>query len=292
MSQIKPNKPNKSNKPNLDNITLYELENILFYYFDNAHPIDSNGFIIRIGDILENSQNRRRSYFVNFPEMTNLNNELISKLHNEIISNFVSYGSENIIPNNDLNYQFTIISIDPIKVSTLFDTVKITYGGVNVNQEDLIRTMSMDIINFMYKHLIEYYMDQHYPNIDIDDKEQLDIFNDIFDNLDIDEICLLYPMVEVYVGINFISKDKQITQNLLSLLPQTCEIYLNGIIHSNYKIIDIIDAIRECLNSDDPNEIFTYSKDDIVFKFINANSMEKIKKSDIGTFCLITDPKI
>ena len=49
-------------------------------------------------------------------------------------------------------------------------------------------------------------------------------------------------------------------------------------------MIDIIDEIRECLDTDDTTEIFKYDKEEIVYKF-GTNK-------EIKSFNFITDPDI
>jgi hypothetical protein len=126
----------------------------------------------------------------------------------------------------------------------------------------------------MNKRIIELYMDTNYPEIDIADTDQREQFNDIFDQIDMETIYEKYPFADVYIPIN-LTKSNDDTNVM---------IYINGTISTSVRIIDIIDDIRECLDTDDTNEIFNYSKDDIVYKF-GTNK-------EIKSFNFITDPDI
>lgn len=244
-------------------IEVYEIENILRHFFANLRPPESNGFLIRFGDKINNF-NRRRSYIVNYPindisdNLTDhpLINMLIDV--NDITDKFISYVVENVL-NFDLNAKITIVSINAIKVNKKFNQTQIIFSGSDLNLEDLILEISTDIIQNMSLRLTEYYMDVNYPDIDITDPEDKEKFDLIFDNLDIDDIFESYPIVDVYVPLTLKVNDEHIN------------IYLNGTISTNSKIVDIIDSIRLSLDTNDINEQITYSSDEIIYKFETTN---------------------
>jgi hypothetical protein len=230
----------------------------------NLRPSNSNGFVIRFGDKINNF-NRRRSYIVNFP--INLSINLSSIDISDIIDKFIIYIMENII-NNDLNYKLTIVSIDPIKINKNHDEIEIIFGGTSLNLEDLILEISTDIIKNMTLRLTEYYMDITHPEIDISDPIDKEKFDQIFDDLDIDELIQKYPIADVYVPINLKINDENIN------------IFLNGTISTNSKVVDIIDSVRSSLDTNDINEQFTYYADEIIYNFKTTNA--------INDFTLIT----
>lgn len=84
-----------------------------------------------------------------------------------------------------------ILSIDPLRIKDC-NEIRIQYSGTHINPEGIIRNLTFDIIDQMNKHLIELYMDENYPEIDINDSEDKEEFNKIFDELDIDEIYEIY----------------------------------------------------------------------------------------------------
>lgn len=265
----------------LNNINIYDVENSIKLYLIEKHPNHSNGFIIRLGDILENSFNRRRSYIIKFPYLSESKELQIEEI-NLIIFKWSEFALENIIINYDLNQLMTIISIDPLNIDKIFNNISIIYAGTSINPEDIIRLISSDIIEQMNKHLLELYMDETYPNIDITDISQIEQFNEIFDNISIENIYEIYKYADVYVPITLSYnnlENKDINSNV-----ESNTIYLNGTINTFTKSVDIIDDIRICLDSDDTNENFKYIKEDIIFKFKLNN--------EIKSFAIITDPCI
>jgi hypothetical protein len=169
----------------------------------------------------------------------------------------------------------TICSIDPIKFSSVSDII-IRYSGEVINPELIIKKLTFDIIEQLNKHIIELYIDEHYPHIDIDDDTQRTNFNKIFDNIKLEEIYKIYPFVEIYVPLNINSDLDSSSKDII--------FYLNATINTTDHIINIIDDIRECLDSNDTNEIITYDKEEIVYKF-GSNKQ-------LASFNIITDPII
>ena len=242
----------------MNNITIYEIEKNVRLYLETIHPKTSNGFIIRLSNKINSVYERRKSYIVQFPL---INQQIIE----DIINKWSEYALNNIIDDYDLNQLFTILSIDPIKISTNQTEINIKYGGEIVNPENIIRSLTLDIIEQMNKHMIELYMDNHYPDVDN--------YNEIFDKIEIEDIYFEYPDVDIYVPLKLSSND-----------DDDITFYLNGTIKTTNHLIDIIDDIRMSLNSDDTNEIISYDKEDIVYKFGKNKVMQN--------FSIITDPQI
>lgn len=251
----------------LSNINIYDIDDIMRTYLTDKHPKDSNGFIIRIADKITDIYTRRRTYIINFPIINDDNRD-------NIVNKWSEYALDNIIDNYDLNHEFTITSIDPIKVSKEFNDVRIQYGGHTVNPEDFIRSIAHDIIEQMNKHLIELYMDETYPEIDIYDSEQKEQFNEIFDMIDMKDLYEKYKFANVYVPISM-TNDKT-SEDII--------FYLNGTIKTSTQIIDIIDEIRLSLDFDDINEVLKYEKEDIIYKYGSNNELKN--------FTIISDPDI
>jgi hypothetical protein len=263
-----------SNIIKLNDIDINDIEQVLKSYLLIKHPSHSNGFIIRLSDKITESFERRRTYIIKFPYIIDYNSSLI----NDIINQWSDYALENVIENYDLNQQMTIVSIDPINIDKIFDNIQIHYSGSTINPENLVRSLSFDIIEQMNRRIIETYMDKEHPEIDIADSDQIEKFNEIFDDIDMDEIYARYKYADVYIGIS-LGATKSIDD-----IDSNPFIYVNATILTNSKIIDIIDEIRMCLDFNDTSEIFNYIKDDIVFKFSTKN--------EIKSFSIITDPDI
>ena len=253
----------------LNNITIDEIESVINYYLKNKHPSHSNWFIIRLGDNITQIHERRRSYIIKFP-LINTKEDI-----NQIINTWSDYALNNIIENYNITQQMTICSIDPIKFSSVSDII-IRYSGEVINPELIIKKLTFDIIEQLNKHIIELYIDEHYPHIDIDDDTQRTNFNKIFDNIKLEEIYKIYPFVEIYVPLNINSDLDSSSKDII--------FYLNATINTTDHIINIIDDIRECLDSNDTNEIITYDKEEIVYKF-GSNKQ-------LASFNIITDPII
>lgn len=260
-----------------NHIDIYQLNDVIKNYLLTKHPLHSNGFIIRILDNDNENINyeRRRAYIITFPHISN---EIEKKENdsNEIISMWSEYAIMNIIENYNYLTELSLLSIDPINVSKNIDKINIQFSGSISNPEVLVRNLTLDIINQMNKHLMEYYIDKHYPDIDITDSEQLETFNEKFDDIDIESIYELYPYAEVYIPIEVIINGSKTENNQV--------FYVNGTISTSMKYIDIIDDIRLCLDFNDKNEILKYDKDEIVYKFS--------KNKKIVQFEIITDPDI
>ena len=219
-------------------MNIFDIHSTIHEYFYNKHPNESNSCIIRLSDKITKSHNRRRSYIIEFPLIHN---------NDEILEKWLEYSISNI-----LNDNLTIVSIDPLKINKSFDKINIFLAGININPEDFIRSLAFDIIELLNIHLIELYMDQHHPTIDIDDKE----YNEIFDSVNINDIYNNnnYAYCIVHIPFTIVSDD---TYNLKIL----------GTIKTNSSAIDIIDDLRQCLDSNDTNEIFDYNKEDIFYNF-------------------------
>ena len=203
-----------------------------------------------------------------------LNNYELSYLYKPVNKDKWSmYAIDNIIEDYDINKEFTIVSIDPLKFSTNQLDITICYGGNSINPEILIKKLCIDIIEQMNKHLIELYMDSNYPHIDIEDQDDREKFNEIFDNLDMNDLYNKYLTAEIYIPLKL--KSSTINDTIF---------YINGTISTKYHIINIVDSIRSCLDSDDIQEIITYDKDDIIYKFSCNNILQE--------FSIITDPQI
>jgi hypothetical protein len=168
----------------------------------------------------------------------------------------------------------TITSIDPIKINKEFHDIYIQYSGKTINPETLIINISKDIIEQMNKHLIEIYMDEMYPDIDILDESTIDNTNNQLNNIDHSEIYNKYKYADVYVPI-------MLTSNIFK---DGMTIYLRGTIRTDIKIVDIINDIRLCLDTNDTSENFIYDKDDIVFRYGN--------EKQIRTFEIITNAQL
>lgn len=233
----------------MDIINLNELLN---KYLNEIHPANSNAFIIRISDKISKSHNRRRSYILSFP--IDIKNE-------DILKFWIEYAIINITETN-----LELVSIDPFSINKIFNEIKISLSGVNINPEDFIKNLSFDIIEKLNKHIIEFYMDNNYPDIDIDNPE----YNIIFDNLDMSEIYETYPYTSIYIP-------------LIIYTDSIFNVFIHGIIKSNSSIIDIIDELRSILDSDDINESFEYNKEEIIYKYGKYNET---------SFSIITDPDI
>ena len=251
----------------MNNILINDVEHYIRLYLESKHPSDSNSFIIRLSDNLDQIYERRRTYIVQFPL---INQQIIE----QIVDKWTDYAINNIIENYNLNQQMTILSINPIKFSTIQTDITIQYYGETINPEILIRKLTIDIIEQMNKHLIEVYMDKYYPEIDIDDPEHSDQYNEIINIVEMEQIYSIYPFVEIYIPLNLKSKS------------ETNEItfYINGTIDIRSHIVDIIDDIRLCLDSDNIDEIIIYDKEDIIYKY-GANKQ-------LQNFSIITDPQI
>ena len=259
-----------NNINNMYKINIYDMENIIKNYLTAKHPSGSNGFLIRLEDKLENSYSRRRSYIILFPLLKLNKNEII----NQIIDKWTQYAIEHIINNYDLNHEFTIVSIDPICIEKKINDITIQYSGITINPEDIVKSISTDVIEQMNKRIIELYMDTKYPTIDIADSEQKEQFDNIFNHTEMNTIYETYPFADVYIPINLTKSNNDM--NIM--------ICINGTINTSAQVIDIIDDIRNCLDTDDTTEIFKYNSDEIVFKFGH--------NKEIKTFNFITDPDI
>ena len=119
-------------------------------------------------------------------------------------------------------------------------------------------------------------MDKYHPNIDINNSEELEEFNEKFDEIDMESIYELYPYAEVYVPIEVIINGSDNKNNQV--------FYMNGIISTTMKYVDIIDDIRTCLDFNDKNETLKYYEDEIIYKFC--------KNKNITPFEIITEPDI
>ena len=249
----------------MNNLLINDVETKIRIYLETIHPSNSNSFIIRLGDCINTIYERRRSYIVKFPL---INQEIID----QIIDKWTNYALENIIENYDINKELTIISIDPLKFPIEQLDININYTGQTINPEFIIKNLCVDIIEQLNKHLIELYMDENYPHIDIDDQSDREKFNEIFDQLNMIDIYNKYPNVDIYIELN------------LKTNIDDVKFYINGTINTQSNIIDIVDDIRNCLDTNDTQESITYDKHDIIYKF----GSDKI----LQNFSIITDPKI
>jgi hypothetical protein len=166
----------------------------------------------------------------------------------------------------------TIKAIDPISISKEFTNIQIKYAGTVTNPEKFIKNLTVDLIEQMNKRLMEKYMDDNHPEVDILDSDQLEQFNQNFDDIDMDIIYEKYKFVDVYIPIK------------LSVDTEVIEFFLHGVINTKSIYIDVVDEIRSCINSNDSSEVLSYDKDEIIYKF--GNNKEVIE------FAIITDPKI
>ena len=90
-----------------------------------------------------------------------------------------------------------------------------------------------------------------------------------------DDIYDKYQIADIYIPIKLSSDDNQFE-------PTT--FYINGTLNTKSQLIDIMDDIRSCLQTDDIDEKMEYSADEIIYKF-GKNITPKI-------FAIITDPNI
>ena len=249
---------------NMNNITINEVEIVLRDYLEKVHPKKSNGFIIRLSHSIKNNYNVRKSYIVNFPidDKFNIDN---------IINEWSEYAINNIIENYDLTSKYTIISINPISVDRSINKVIIQYSGETISPEELVKSVSLAIIEQMNIHLIEMYMDDVYPNTDISDGEYEDLLNE----LDMESVYEKYKYADVYVPIKTVIDD-DVKNNMI--------FYLNGTIKTDSVITEIVDDIRMCLDFNDVNEKLEFKKEDIVYKFNTIN--------EPSNFTIITDADI
>jgi hypothetical protein len=236
----------------LSDLTIYDIESVLKQYLINEHPKDFNGFLIRLSNIMNNNFERRRSYIVSYP---------INSDTDDIINNWSIFAIEYIIEDYDITDVMNIVSIDPLKIENIKE-IKIQYSGTYINPEGIIRNLTLDIIDQMNKHLIEQYMDENHPEIDINDSEDRENYNKVFDELDINDIYDKYKRADIYVIIK------------LKLNDDNKTFYLYGNILTNSKYNDIIDDIRNCLDTNDINEILIYDKEDIIYDFNSNNELE------------------
>lgn len=241
----------------LNNITIFDLQDILLDYLKNIHPVEYNGFIIRLSSNISDTFNKRSFYTISFPNLNNID---------LILSEWYNYALTNIIKTNDIIDIISIISIDPIKIYKNIEKITIQYGGLIINQEEFIKKLSFDIIDEMNKHLIEVYFDNEYPEIN-----EIDEINEKFNDIDINIIYNKYPQANIYIPIS-IKKD-----NISDLF------YINGIINTNTNAIDIINNLRKCLDSEDITEILSYNKEDIIYKYNNY---------ELLSFDIITEPDL
>lgn len=251
----------------MNNILINDVEKYIRLYLETKHQIDSSGFIIRLSDNINSIYERHRTYIMQFPL---INPDLIS----QIISCWSEYALENIIENYNLHQRMTILAIEPLKIASTQNEIIIKYINEKINPEIIIRQLSLDIIEQMNKHMIELYMDQNYPNIDINDSEQENEYNEIFDSIDIEQIYSTYPQAEIYIPLKL--KSKMDSNDII--------FYINGTINTTSHIINIVDDIRICLESDNQDEIISYAKDEIVYKYG--------KNKELQQFSIITDPQI
>jgi hypothetical protein len=235
----------------MNNIQIYEVEPILKLYLDEHHPVNSNGFIIRISNNLINNYEERKSYIVTFP-INYLND------YDSIINPFLKY----ILDKYELDEIVSIVSIDPLKFTEEFNNINIKFSGKNITPESIIRALTIDIIEYLNIHLMETYIDEYHPDIDICEPDHIEKFNEIFDDIDVATIHEKFPKVEIYVPIHL--KTEEIDET----------IYLNGTIKTNSQYIDIINDIRENLDTDDLTEILTYDKEEIIYKFKTNKELE------------------
>ncbi len=251
----------------MNNITINQIEVIIKNYLIHSHPKHSNGFIIRLSEIIKTHYEKRKSYIVNFPLIDSINNI------DDIVCSWSNYLLDNLIDDYDLTKEFTISSIDPINIQKIFLNTYVQYSGETISPEILIKSISVDIIEQMNKLLIEKYMDEFYPELDIDDSEQNEQYNQIFDMIDMEQIYESYPSAEIYLPLKLNIESKS----------DTIELYLNAIISTKYQIIDIIDDLRICFDFNDTSETLVYDKEEIIYKF-----SKKILTPN--NFSLITDP--
>ena len=114
-------------------------------------------------------------------------------------------------------------------------------------------------------------MDDNSPDIDIDDIDQQDKYNEILNQIVMEDIYKTFKYAEIYVPIQLNDSD--------------IEFYLNGCIQTDSKVIDIINDIRKCLSFDNSNEIFKYDKTEIVYKFLS------LEEGKLMEFDIITEHK-
>ena len=260
-------------------IDIYQLETTIKNYLLKIHPHHSNGFVIRILDIDSENPNyeRRRSYIVTFPYISNESELNKEDDVNKILNTWSEYAMFNVVENYNFLNEISLLSIDPINISKNITDINIQFSGSVSNPELLIRSLTFDIIEQMNKHLIEYYMDIEHPEVDINDSEQLEEFNKIFDDIDIEAIYERFKFADVYIPIEVkMANSEKRTNNLV--------FYVNGTIRTDMKHIDIIDEIRSCIDFNDKNEILKYDKEEIVYKFGNNKKVMQ--------FEIITDPDI
>jgi len=255
-------------------MNIHQLDIVINEYLSKTHPKHSNGFIIRIIDEQNINFERRRSYIVSFPKILSINDI------NKISSVWSEYAMINIYNFDYLN-ELSLLSIDPINIQKDINTINIQLSGTTINSEVLVRNLTYDIIDQMNKHLIEFYIDQEYPEIDITDSEQLEEFNKKFDDIDIELIYDKYQFVDIYIPIEITTVQQN---NQHNNQQNNIVFYLNGTIETKFKHIDIIDDIRKCLDFNDQNELLKYDKEEIIYKFGNN------KKN--MSFEIITDPDI
>jgi hypothetical protein len=255
----------------LNDITINEIEVILRDYLETVHPKKSNGFIIRLSESIKNNYTKRKSYIVNFPE-----NKSEDKFNvNNIVNEWSDYAINNIIDNYDLTSKYTIVSIDPISVDKNINKIIIQYSGETISPEELVKSVSLKIIEQMNVRLIEMYMDEFHSDIDIYDEAYADKLAEIYDDIDMESIYDKYKYVDVYVPIKTVISEN-VNDNIV--------FYLNGTIKVDSVITDIVDDIRMCLDFNDINERLEFIKEDIVYKFDTKNVLSK--------FTIITDPDI
>lgn len=247
----------------LDDIELYKLPSIIKDYVMTIHPKNSNGFIIRLKDIINQHFERRRSYIIIFPKQIEID---------KIEDAFSDFMMKNIVIDNDVMMKVTVLSINPINIMKQKEIteISITSSGETINPESLVKMICIDIIEQMNKHLVEVYMEHIHPELTMDDSFELEKYNEIINDINMTEIYEKYKYADVYVPINIKSND----------IKNTFTFYINGTILTSANIIDIVNDIRNCLDSNDTSEIFEYNKNEIIFKY--ANDI-KVKSFEIIT---------
>lgn len=244
----------------LHDIELYTIPTIIKSFLSK----DNNSVRVVIIDNISKIFSRTRVYDITYPIPVNAD---------DVENAFSNYMMSNIVEDNNILKKVSVVL--SICKNTKDDVTKISiiYYGQTTNPDNLIKKVCVDIIEQLNKHLIEYYMDEKYPDLSLEDPEQKEKYNEIINNIEFSEIYNTYKHVDVYVPINIVS----------NTIHNKTTFYLNGTITTSSQIINILDNIRECLDSDDMSEVFEYNKDDIVFKYGN---MKELKQ-----FTIITNAK-
>jgi len=222
--------------------SIFDIQIDIIKYFTNVHNKNNNCVLLSLIEKISHSHDKITNYYINYPLEINVE---------DIYNRWLEYAIENLNIN-----KLSLLSISSINVEYCFSKIDIICGDININPEEFIRKLCFDIIENLNIHLIEMYRDNYYD--DYNDHE----YNEVFNNTDMQDIYDIYPTVNILVPIT-LEKDNNKT-----------EFFISGTIKTNFNVINIIDDIRECLESDDLTEIFNYEGCNIEYEYGNFKEIK------------------